>query len=95
MTIPFNTKMKPRRWAMPAITVKNIPSQLYERLKLTAQIHRRSLNSEIIACLEREWLATPISAEERIRRAQQIRAQIMIEAVDPQEIDQAIDTGRP
>ena len=80
---------------MPAITVKNIPSQLYEELKTAAQIHRRSLNSEIIACLERELLATPISPQERIHRAQRIRAQVAIDTVDPREIDQAIQPGRP
>ena len=80
---------------MPAITVKNIPSQLYEQLKAAAQIHRRSLNNEIIACLERELLATPLPPQERIRRAQRMRAQVTIDTVDTREIDQAIQAGRP
>ena len=80
---------------MPAITVKNIPTQLYEQLKVAAQIHRRSLNNEIIACLERELLATAVSTEERIRRAQQIRAQFAFDKVNPGEINQAIQAGRP
>ena len=41
---------------MPAITVKNIPDDLYENLKLAAQVNHRSINSEIIACLEKELL---------------------------------------
>lgn len=34
------------------LTLKNIPDEVYERLKLSAAVHRRSLNSEAIVCLE-------------------------------------------
>jgi len=37
---------------MPSITVKNIPDDLYERLKLRAAANHRSINSEIIVCIE-------------------------------------------
>ena len=38
---------------MKTITVKSIPSDLYERLKQRAKENRRSINSEIIVCIER------------------------------------------
>ena len=38
---------------MPALTVKNIPDDLYSQLKKAAQAHRRSLNSEILYCVEK------------------------------------------
>ena len=38
---------------MRAITVKNIPDNLYQRLKQSAIENRRSLNSEILVCIER------------------------------------------
>ena len=38
---------------MPTITVKNIPTDLYELLKQSAAANRRSINSEIITCIER------------------------------------------
>jgi plasmid stability protein len=38
---------------MRAITVKNIPDNLYQRLKQSATENRRSLNSEILVCIER------------------------------------------
>jgi plasmid stability protein len=38
---------------MRAITVKNIPDNLYQRLKQSAAENRRSLNSEILVCIER------------------------------------------
>ncbi|MGC8703572.1 MAG: FitA-like ribbon-helix-helix domain-containing protein, partial [Thiomonas sp.] len=34
------------------LTLKNIPDEVYQRLKTSAEIHRRSLNSEAIVCLE-------------------------------------------
>ncbi len=34
------------------LTLKNIPDEVYERLKASAEKHRRSLNSEAIVCLE-------------------------------------------
>ena len=38
---------------MKTITVKSIPNDLYERLKQRATENRRSINSEIIVCIER------------------------------------------
>ena len=37
---------------MKTITVKSIPNELYERLKQRATDNRRSINSEIIVCIE-------------------------------------------
>lgn len=37
---------------MPSITVKNIPEDLYDLLKQRAEANRRSINSEIIVCIE-------------------------------------------
>lgn len=38
---------------MPTLTIKGLLDPLYRRLKRQAQARRRSLNSEIIVCLER------------------------------------------
>ena len=38
---------------MKAITVKSIPDALYERLKERAREEHRSINSEILVCIER------------------------------------------
>ena len=38
---------------MKTITVKSIPDDLYERLRQSATENRRSINSEIIVCIER------------------------------------------
>lgn len=61
---------------MSAITLKNIPDEIYERLRATAQVHRRSVNSEVIACLEKALLPTRITADERIARARKLRSEL-------------------
>jgi len=38
---------------MRTITVKNIPDDVYNNLKKSATENRRSINSEIIICIER------------------------------------------
>ena len=37
---------------MATITLKNLPDELHARLKKRAARNRRSLNNEVIACLE-------------------------------------------
>ena len=37
---------------MPTLTIKGMPDALYRRLKRRAAEHRRSLNGEILYCLE-------------------------------------------
>ena len=58
------------------LTLKNIPDELYERLRRTATLHRRSLNSEVIVCLESVLLPSVMQASERIARAQALRADL-------------------
>lgn len=56
------------------LTLKNIPDEVYERLKASADIHRRSLNSEAIVCLESVLIPGRVSASERLARARALRA---------------------
>ncbi|MDP6227489.1 MAG: Arc family DNA-binding protein, partial [Dehalococcoidia bacterium] len=37
---------------MATLTIKNIPDGLCHRLRESAKQHRRSINSEVIVCLE-------------------------------------------
>ena len=38
---------------MATLTIKNLPETLHKRLKESAALHRRSVNSEAICCLEK------------------------------------------
>lgn len=56
------------------LILKGIPDTVYERLKASAEKHRRSLNSEAIACLESVLLPARISPSERLARVRKLRA---------------------
>lgn len=59
---------------MPAtLTLKNIPDEVYARLKFSAETHRRSMNSEAIVCLETMLLPTKLTSTERLTRARDLR----------------------
>ena len=55
------------------LTLKNIPDDVYDRLKLSAETHRRSMNSEAIVCLETVLLPAKVSPTERLARARELR----------------------
>ena len=81
---------------MPAnLTLKNIPDEIYANLKVAAETHRRSLNSEIIACLERVLMPRRIGAEERLERARQLREATRAGTFSRRRISRAIRRGRP
>jgi plasmid stability protein len=80
---------------MPALTIKNIPEDLYNELKYVAEQHHRSLNSEVIVCLKRTLFPKQMPAEERLSNIQSLRSQITSDAITTDDIDKAIDQGRP
>jgi plasmid stability protein len=80
---------------MATITLKSIPDDLYERLKLRARAHHRSINGEVIHCLELALLAKRIAPEERLKRIRSARPRIDPRAVSVEDVLAAIDEGRP
>lgn len=77
------------------LTLKNIPDALYDRLKLAAETHRRSLNSEAIVCLESVLLPTRMMPSERIARARELRAALSAGTFSVRDIDAAKREDRP
>lgn len=77
------------------LTLNNIPDAHYRRLKETADAHRRSLNSEVIACLESILLSQKISLDERLARVRQIRQTLVGVVFRAQEIAQFRAKSRP
>ncbi|MDQ2695196.1 MAG: Arc family DNA-binding protein [Pseudomonadota bacterium] len=81
---------------MPAtITLKNIPDDLYQRLKEAADAHHRSINSEVIVCLERLLMPARLTAEERLARARRLRSGLKQDQFEADEIAEIIGQGRP
>lgn len=58
---------------MATLTLKNVPEALVHRLKARAVLHRRSLNLEVIACLEALAQAVPVDANALLARAREVR----------------------
>ena len=82
--------------AMPTtLTLKNIPEAVYERLKAAAEMHRRSLNSEAIVCLEAVLMPTKLAPAERLAGARELRAALTTQIFLPTDIDAAKREGRP
>mgnify|MGYP003463668373 FL=1 len=80
---------------MTTITLKNIPDDIYHSLKSAAETHRRSLNSEILACLEKMLLPTRVASDERLVRARRLRLSLANAQFAAADIDAAIEQGRP
>lgn len=56
------------------LTLKNIPDTVYRHLKASAEVNRRSLNSEAIVCLEAALPPPTVTPGERLARARELRA---------------------
>ncbi len=79
---------------MPTITVKNIPAELYEKLKQTAAIRHRSINREIIACIELAVSSHPVNPEELLITARKLREKTAPYQISEQELNQIKKSGR-
>ncbi len=79
---------------MPTITVKGIPDELYARLKQAALANHRSINKEIVVCIERAVHSHRLPAEEVLRRAQGLREKTRKHVVSDAEFTRAKRAGR-
>ncbi|UCF90290.1 MAG: Arc family DNA-binding protein [Desulfobacterales bacterium] len=79
---------------MATITVKNIPDELYERLKSVAAINRRSVNSEIIVCIENAIVSRRIDIDTTLANARRIRKLTAEHPITEEEFNLAKAEGR-
>ena len=84
-----------RFFSMPALTIKNIPDDLYNELKVVAEQHHRSINSEVIMCLKRALFPQKVPSKDRLTEIRALRSQITPNAFTDEEIEHAINEGRP
>lgn len=80
---------------MPSITVKNIPPDLYELLKQSAAVNRRSINSEIIMHIERGVRGRALDPEVVLARARQLRHMTRLRPITDRDFTTAKRAGRP
>ena len=76
------------------LTLKNIPDEVYQRLKAAAEANRRSLNSEAIVRLESALLTGRKTAAEHLSRARELRAARPQGKFQAPDIDAAKRSGR-
>ncbi len=79
---------------MPAITIKYIPDELYSKLKMAAELHRRSINSELIACVEKALTPKKVSIQEHIAGARRIRQRLDSFSVTQDDLESARKADR-
>jgi predicted transcriptional regulator len=80
---------------MHTFTVKNIPPDLYERLKQLARANRRSINNEIIVCIERSVSSQRVASEAVLTRARKLREKTLNFPISDEELTRAKVAGRP
>lgn len=81
---------------MTTITVKNIPDELYALIKQRAKANRRSINNEIIVCLETAVRRERVNTEEFLKEVRVLRENLkMPYLLTDEEITAAKNEGRP
>ena len=79
---------------MPSLTIKNIPDDLFEALREAARAHHRSVNGEVIHCLERSLKPSRIPARDLRDAARELRGRVAADRIDMDEINEARTQGR-
>jgi plasmid stability protein len=79
---------------MATITVKNVPPELYEHVKRSAGANHRSINREIIACLERALGSPRLDPETFLARERQLRETTRKRPVTDAQFTKAKSAGR-
>ncbi len=80
---------------MRTLTIKNIPDAIYRRLKRQAVQHHRSLNQEVITCLERSTVSVPFDPSIVLAQARELRKQYSGPALTDKHLGQLKTAGRP
>lgn len=80
---------------MPTLTIKGIPDPLYQQLKARAAGHRRSLNSEVLVCLEQAVAAEVVDPRVALTRADAIRRNLNVPRLTAARLRAAKAVGRP
>jgi len=80
---------------MPNLTIKGIPDQLYKQLKHRATRNRRSLNSEVIYCLEHTMSLTTVDPEAWLVGADKLGTKLGLSLVTEESMGEAKTDGRP
>jgi len=79
---------------MPAITLKNIPNDLYAKIKKSAEINFRSINSEILFRLKSSIVKNEPDIIDLLKRIHTMQRKFKISPLDDELIISAKNKGR-
>ena len=72
---------------MRNITVKNIPDDVYDQLKQSARINRRSVNQEIIVCIENSVQGAVVEPQQLLENARRLRKKTAAHPISNEELN--------
>lgn len=78
-----------------ALTIKSIPEGLYRRLKQKASEHHRSINREVILCLEQALQSNRLDPSDFIAQIDTLQRETAVPALTEQDLKKAKATDRP
>lgn len=79
---------------MHNITLKNIPSDLYEQIKMTAHENRRSINNEIISRLDNSLRSSRLNVDRFLQDLEDFQKTLRIPPLNDELLNQAKNEGR-
>src|SRR2546428_13827238 len=77
------------------MTIKGLPNPLSRRLKERAEAHRRSLNREVIVCLEQATTLPVVDPQTWLADAAHLRARLALPPLTEARLRRAKTAGRP
>ncbi|MBI5568306.1 MAG: Arc family DNA-binding protein [Desulfomonile tiedjei] len=79
---------------MPNLSLKNMPQDLYERIRRSAEEHRRSMNSEILVTLETAMGSHRLDPDDFITRVEALQSRIKATPLTDDFLRKAKEDGR-
>jgi plasmid stability protein len=79
---------------MLSLTIKGVPERLYRRLKKRAAANRRSLNGEVIYCLERATALPALDVAVWLGEVDRMRTKLALGRVSDAALRRAKRSGR-
>jgi hypothetical protein len=80
---------------MPAITLKNIPNELYDQIKKSAAMNYRSINGEILFRLHHSLGHKPIDPVLLVQRISKLQERLTMPLLTEETLKLAKADGRP
>jgi plasmid stability protein len=79
---------------MVTLTIKNVPPEIYERIKIQAKNNHRSINGEVISILEQAISIPPIDVKTTLEQTKKLREMTAHYVITVDEIENLINEGR-